>query len=446
MTEKENAAEQIEILRKEIRSHDRKYYMEKNPAISDYEYDQLRKELEVLEQQYPDLITPDSPTQRVSGEPANEILEKYYQKAIQLAEKQSFDEISDEIKASIDIFIQKIERDKSLVAAIITSLLKKIISPEQDIRLHKIKFQGGYSARVLDTKITTPFFKKYFTKYANKETAFLNLATRADIIWNLTEGEKLPLKNKSLLLPFLHLIDKIQNGVISLENCLTYILAKLYLLSQSNETVFDVTIDTDDFSDVININTVIKMLKEHFESRYSSRLPVIAIFSVYQQLFKTVRRFEDKVLRPLNVHTSSDKHGYGDVEIWNMNDTPSEMVEIKHNIPIDRDLILDVIKKSENTTIERYYLLTTYEDCFESPDEEEYINKLILKIKKERNLDIIPNGIIYSLKYYLRFVEDYHEFLKTYTEELIKDAKNSTEVAISHIEIWQEILRKYSKT
>jgi DNA (cytosine-5)-methyltransferase 1 len=366
----------------------------------------------------------------------DEILEEHYQKAIQLVEKQNFDEISDEIKASIDIFIQKIERDKSLVAAIITSLLKKIISPEQDIRLHKIKFQNGYSARVLDTKITTPFFKKYFPKYANKETAFLNLATRADIIWSLTEGERLPLKSKSLLLPFLHLIDKIQNSVISLENCLTYILAKLYILSQSNQTVFDVIIDTDDFSDVININTVIKMLKEHFESRYSSRLPVIAFFSVYQQLFKTVRRFEDKVLRPLNVHTSSDKHGYGDVEIWNTNGTPYEMVEIKHNIPIDRDLILDVIKKSENTTIERYYILTTYEDCFESPDEEEYINKLILKIKKERNLDIIPNGIIYSLKYYLRFVEDYHEFLKTYTEELITDAKNSTEVTISHIKIW----------
>ncbi|MBM3213004.1 hypothetical protein FJZ33_12340, partial [Candidatus Poribacteria bacterium] len=57
--------EKIEKLRQQIRYHDRKYYVEDNPEISDYEYDQLMKELEALESQYPDLITPDSPTQRV---------------------------------------------------------------------------------------------------------------------------------------------------------------------------------------------------------------------------------------------------------------------------------------------------------------------------------------------------------------------------------------------
>jgi DNA (cytosine-5)-methyltransferase 1 len=46
------------------------------------------------------------------------------------------------------------------------------------------KFINGYSARVLDTKVTTPFLKSKFPKYANKETAFLTKATRAEIIWN----------------------------------------------------------------------------------------------------------------------------------------------------------------------------------------------------------------------------------------------------------------------
>jgi len=65
-------AERIEVLRKDIRYYDRKYYVEDNPEISDYEYDQLMKELEELESKYPDLITPDSPTQRVGGEPSEE--------------------------------------------------------------------------------------------------------------------------------------------------------------------------------------------------------------------------------------------------------------------------------------------------------------------------------------------------------------------------------------
>jgi DNA ligase (NAD+) len=72
MPEKEKASERIEFLRKEIRFHDRKYYVENNPEISDYEYDQRLKELEALEKQYPDLVTPDSPTQRVGGEPSQE--------------------------------------------------------------------------------------------------------------------------------------------------------------------------------------------------------------------------------------------------------------------------------------------------------------------------------------------------------------------------------------
>ena len=61
--------EKIEQLRATIRYHDRKYYVENNPEITDYEYDQLVKELQQLEKSHPDLITPDSPTQRVGGEP-----------------------------------------------------------------------------------------------------------------------------------------------------------------------------------------------------------------------------------------------------------------------------------------------------------------------------------------------------------------------------------------
>jgi DNA ligase (NAD+) len=63
--------ENIEDLRSKIRYHDGKYYVENMPEISDYEYDQLMKELERLESAHPQLISPDSPTQRVSGEPVS---------------------------------------------------------------------------------------------------------------------------------------------------------------------------------------------------------------------------------------------------------------------------------------------------------------------------------------------------------------------------------------
>lgn len=62
---REKAEERARELREEIRYHDRKYYIENNPEISDHGYDLLMKELEGIEEKYPDLVTEDSPTQRV---------------------------------------------------------------------------------------------------------------------------------------------------------------------------------------------------------------------------------------------------------------------------------------------------------------------------------------------------------------------------------------------
>jgi DNA ligase (NAD+) len=63
-------ARKIEKLREEIRRHEELYYVHDSPEISDREYDKLLEQLQKLEQDHPDLVTPDSPTQRVGGRPA----------------------------------------------------------------------------------------------------------------------------------------------------------------------------------------------------------------------------------------------------------------------------------------------------------------------------------------------------------------------------------------
>jgi DNA ligase (NAD+) len=68
MDQKE-AAKKIAQLREEIRKHDQLYYEEAAPIISDRDYDTLYRQLVDLETQFPDLVTPDSPTQRVGGKP-----------------------------------------------------------------------------------------------------------------------------------------------------------------------------------------------------------------------------------------------------------------------------------------------------------------------------------------------------------------------------------------
>ena len=63
-------ARQIEKLRDEIRRHDELYYVNDSPEISDRDYDLLLEKLQQLEEANPELITPDSPTQRIGGRPA----------------------------------------------------------------------------------------------------------------------------------------------------------------------------------------------------------------------------------------------------------------------------------------------------------------------------------------------------------------------------------------
>ena len=67
--EQKEAAKRVQQLREEIRKHDRLYYEKAAPIISDREYDRLYSDLVDLEAEFPDLVTPDSPTQRVGGKP-----------------------------------------------------------------------------------------------------------------------------------------------------------------------------------------------------------------------------------------------------------------------------------------------------------------------------------------------------------------------------------------
>jgi len=69
---RDEAKQYIEVLRREIRRHNYLYYVKSRPEISDEEYDRLVETLKQLEEAFPELSTPDSPSQRVGAEPRQE--------------------------------------------------------------------------------------------------------------------------------------------------------------------------------------------------------------------------------------------------------------------------------------------------------------------------------------------------------------------------------------
>ena len=93
---KREAKKKIKKLHEEINYHNYKYYVENNPVISDYEFDQLLKELEKIEAEFPDLISLDSPTQRVGGEPLDEFITVEHKvPMLSLSNTYNYDELRD---------------------------------------------------------------------------------------------------------------------------------------------------------------------------------------------------------------------------------------------------------------------------------------------------------------------------------------------------------------
>jgi DNA ligase (NAD+) len=69
MKTSEDIQQTLDSLRKQIRFHNYRYHVLDDPEVPDAEYDRLMRQLQALEKEYPDLVTSDSPTQRVGDEP-----------------------------------------------------------------------------------------------------------------------------------------------------------------------------------------------------------------------------------------------------------------------------------------------------------------------------------------------------------------------------------------
>jgi DNA ligase (NAD+) len=94
----------LTALRNEIRRHDTLYYVKDKPEISDAEYDRLFRDLINLEQRYPDLVTPDSPTQRVGAPPLEELIKVSHERPML-----SLDSIVD--RSEVQAFDQRMKRE-----------------------------------------------------------------------------------------------------------------------------------------------------------------------------------------------------------------------------------------------------------------------------------------------------------------------------------------------
>jgi len=350
-------------------------------------------------------------------------------------------------KERIEIIAKNSEKQKAVVTALITSLTKKIETPAQDIRYHKVELQGGYSGRTFDTRYITPFLKERIPRIAMKESGWLTRSIEQAHPFTLKPLFPGKISNELVKTSFLQLLDDIE---VSKANPRQYLIALFIFLIYERSRIQTVisSMPSVPTEKEIQIDLIINCLKEHFFTGYrsygASKLPVIAIYSLYQIMTKELSRYKNKKLEPLMSHISPDMRAgrIGDIEVKDAHEECFEAMEIKHGIPIDPVMVRDAYKKFKTTHVRRYYLLTTAEPYIRE-GEERNLENLKRQIRKEHGCEVIVNGVMQSIKYYLRLISSPKEFIETYTNALKLEISRTSEIKEEHLRKWSEILKRF---
>ena len=369
------------------------------------------------------------------------ILENAYQRA-ESSRDTDFG-LSSNQRIWVETILKKAESQKAVVAVLITSLVKKIETPTQDVRSHKTGLPNGYSGRGFDTQHVTPFIAEKFPRFEMKGgSGWLTRSLEQAHPFTLEFPGKI--RDRLVKEAFLYIPNDIEENCANPEKYLHAVFASLIaLMERANRIVREKPIvDFTSQKEIVTIENIMDLLKNHFSIRYditgASRLPVLAVYSAYE-MFMGTERYHGKTLSPLKSHTTSDikSGGIGDIEVLDETENFFEAVEIKHNIPISPTLVRDAYQKFSQTSVRRYYLLTTAEPDVDDVDE---VNQWVRQIHMQDGREVIVNGILPSLKYYLRLLSNPKLFLDCYTKNLQVDFQMNTDIKEIHVRYWADML------
>ncbi|MCE7128288.1 DNA cytosine methyltransferase [Campylobacter coli] len=368
----------------------------------------------------------------ITENPETEFLEKTYKQAIAL----DFNNISliDYQLDNVKIVVEKEESSKAVFTVLVSSLTYKCLHSEQDVRMHKTELKNGYSGRGFDTKFVTPFLKQKQFLGAMKESGWLTRSLEQAHPFTLDFPGKI--QSSRLKDAFLQILNDVEvNGA----NPLEYLLALFNLSIKAKKDRAVEIINPITSENKLDIKDVMAILEKHFYYKYNSRgasiLPVVALYSVYECMIMELKRFENKKLLEISSHYSSDKNSgnAGDIVVLNSDNSLYEVVEVKFDIEPSLIMLLDAYSKIKPTSIQRYYILSTK---IANDAAVKQINDKIKEIRKEHGCQVIVNGLMQSLKYYLRLLSNTDLFIERYAKNLQKHPEINSEHKVS----WNNIV------
>ena len=355
-----------------------------------------------------------------------EAINKCYEKAEAAADEAS---LADNLSSEEQQVIKRCANTRHAArGAVVTLGICKIVYPEQDIRLHKADFDGGFSARGLDTAVTVPFLQSKGLPY-NVETHWLSQTL--SFAGPFMPDSILKTVPKSAGPDLVAVANIIQNAD-SEDKAESVVTLMLYhMIQERNKGNIQLTKPKN-----LSIDQVLYLLHKHFEYKYKKnapRLPQVAVYAIYQCLKESVGRYSNFELLPLErLKTANRKSGsVGDIDLA-LNGRPIEAVEIKYEIPVSASIVAEAMQKIKSESVERYLILSTRPPL---DSDIQKIEELKLKFLRSNGCEIIVNGVYETIKYYLRLLKSTNDFIVRYTDLLGQDP----DLDYEHRTVWNMI-------
>ena len=332
----------------------------------------------------------------------------------------------------IQTIAQNCSNQKGVYTVLITLLVHKTLHPTQDIRYHQSNLPNGFSGRTIDTQYITPTLKELRLP-AMAESGWLTRSLEQPYPYTLDYNGKI--NNKAVKEAFLNIIDFIESNSTQTEIAAKLLIYQVKQATQANQISIVKLVNPEK----LNIITVVNCLENHFDYKYStfgaSKLPVLAFYAIYQRLVEEVERYKSSTLKKLGSHTASDltSKTAGDIEIFDKKKKLIEAIEIKSGKPIDLQIILNAKDKILKHNPRRYYIFSSANIKLEDKIK---IQNEIEVIARDHGCQVIVNGIIPTLKYYLRLIISVEKFVEDYSKLVEKDQELKTVHKIQ----WNKIL------
>lgn len=308
----------------------------------------------------------------------------------------------------------------------------KIIAEEQDIRIHKADHEGGFSARSFDTVVTVPFLQRQSLPY-NSQTHWLSQTFSFTCPYHrgLTLRTN-PKKAGPLMVTVVNEVEEAQQPRVAAEAVVKIILYRLIEERDKSKVSLEKPKE-------LAIDLVVELLQKHFNKAYSKnapRLPQIAVYAIYRCIINSMERYQGLDLQPLErMKTANRKSGsVGDIDV-NRGRQAVEAVEVKLGIEITEAEVNEAIEKIRHASVNRYLILST---SGIAKGQEVKIKKIQYDFRRANGCEIIINGVIDTIKYYLRLIRSTTDFIYQYTTIVESDP----DVSYEHRQAWNDVCKE----